>query len=181
MYEQVIIHREVINELSSTGKIFVERKINDGKWMKFDESLLNETQNLEYRQLITEISSALKAIDEVRGKVDSMGTGEIYSLAATTVMHAGFICSNDYSVHNVIESLSLQVYPRGDDELEPSLLIQHRFVELCALACKKGVLERNQVYKGFKTALRMVKLDNRDEYNKLIDEFQSKIPQIITK
>lgn len=176
VYEQVIIHREVINELSSAGKTFAEQKINDGKWVKFDESLLDDTQKIEYRQLVTQISSALKAIDEARGKVDSMGTGEIYSLAAATVMNAEFICSNDYSIHNVIESLSLQVYPGGDDELEPTLLIQHRFIELCALVYEKGLLERSQIYKGFKTALRMVKLDNREEYNKLVDEFHIRIP-----
>lgn len=176
VYKQVIIHREVINELSSTGKTFAEQKINEGKWIKFDESLLSDTQRIEYRQLVTQISTVLRTIDEERGKVDSMGTGEIYSLSAATVMNAEFICSNDYSVHEVIESLSLQVYPGGDDELEPKLLIQHRFIELCALVCDKGFLDRSQVYKGFKTALRMIKMENREEYDNLIAEFKMRIP-----
>lgn len=176
VYNQVFIHREVINELSIDGKKFVQKKMDEGKWIKFEETLISEIQMIEYRQLITNISTKLKEIDEARGKVDSMGTGEIYSLAAATVMNAEFICSNDYSVQNVIESLSLQVYPGGDEELEPVLLKQHRFVELCALVCEKEVLKRGQVYKGFKTALRKIKIDNREEYDKLISEFKTMIP-----
>lgn len=176
VYSQVIIHDKVYEELSLTGKRFADSKIKAGLWVKFDDSSLTPTQKIEYQQLITDISHQLELIDQRRGKVDSLGTGEIYSLAATTVIHAEFVCSNDYSIQDVINDLSLEIYPGGDDELEPELLVQHRFVELCALVCKKDILERSQVFKGFKTALRSTKLDNRKAYDKLVAEFQALIP-----
>lgn len=176
VYSQVIIHDKVYEELSLAGKRFTDSKIKAGLWVKFNDSNLTPTQKKEYQQLITDISHQLELIDQRRGKVDSLGIGEIYSLAAATVIHAEFVCSNDYSIQDVINDLSLEIYPNGDDELEPKLLIQHRFIELCALVCEKGILERSQVFKGFKTALRSIKLDNKNAYDKLIAEFQTLIP-----
>lgn len=176
VYQQVIIHEKVYDELSSTGKKFVDDKIKDRLWVMFDDASLSATQKIEYQLLINDIDKKLVQIDQQRGKLNSLGTGEIYSLAAATVIHAEFVCSNDYSIQNVIDELSLEIYPGGNDEVEPQLLTQHRFVELCALVCEKGILDRSQVFKGFKIALRLTKLENRSEYDKLITEFQTLIP-----
>lgn len=176
VYKQVIIHEKVYDELSGPGKNFVDGKIKDNLWEKFDETSLSVTQQLEYQQWINDIGQKLFQIDQQRGKLNSLGTGEIYSLAAAMVIHAEFVCSNDYSVQNVIDDLSLEIYPGGDDEAESELLVQHRFIELCALVCEKGILDRSQVFKGFKIALRLTKLENRSEYDKLIMEFQTLIP-----
>ncbi|WP_282020880.1 hypothetical protein [Planomicrobium okeanokoites] len=176
VYQQVIIHEKVYDELPSTGKKFVDDKIKDRLWVMFDDASLSATQKIEYQLLINDIDKKLVQIDQQRGKLNSLGTGEIYSLAAATVIHAEFVCSNDYSIQNVIDELSLEIYPGGNDEFEPQLLIQHRFVELCALVCEKGILDRSQVFKGFKIALRLTKLENRSEYDKLITEFQTLIP-----
>lgn len=176
VYNQVIIHEKVYDELPATGKKFVDSKIRNSLWKMFDDANLSSTQKIEYQQMIKGIDQKLTEIDRRRGKLNSLGTGEIYSLAAATVIHAEFVCSNDYSVQDVIDELSLEVYPYGNDELEPRLLIQHTFIQLCALICKKGVLERNQVFKGFKTALRITKLENKKEYDRLIAEFQKLIP-----
>lgn len=176
VYQEVIIHEKVYDELSGSGKKFVDRKIKDRLWIMFDDTNLSHTQKIEYQKLINDISKQLLKIDQQRGKLDSPGIGEIYSLATATVIHATFICSNDYSIKDVISGLSLEIYPDGNDELEPRLLTQHRFVELCASVFEKGILERNQVFKGFKIAMRSTKLTNKDEYDKLVAEFQMLIP-----
>lgn len=177
VYDQVIIHDKVYDELLPAGKHFADSKIQAGLWRKFDEASLSSTQKIEYRQLINDIDQKLEQIDQKRGKLDSLGTGEIYSLAAATVIHAEFVCSNDYSIQEVIDELSLEVFPDGNDELEQKPLVQHRFVELCALACKKEILERKQVFKGFKVAMRSTKMENKIEYDKLIKEFQDIVPE----
>lgn len=176
VYEKVIIHPEVMNELSSSGKTFANNKIKLGKWTLFDDSKLTPTEQRMYLNKITIIDEKLKEIDIRRGKEESAGTGEIYSLAAASVINAEYICSNDYSVREVIQELPLVVYPDGDDEQDPDFIKQHRFLDLCQIICDGGLLERNQIFKCYKTALRLVKEEDPEHYTELLDQFHTRIP-----
>ncbi|MEK4277673.1 hypothetical protein [Paenibacillus sp. FSL R7-0026] len=176
VYKKVMIHPEVLKELSLSGKAFANDKIRYGKWILFDDSKLTTTEQRMYLNNITDIDEKLDEIDNRRGKEESAGTGEIYSLAAASVINAEYICSNDYSIKDVIQELPLIVYPNGDDEQEPDFIKQHRFLDLCRIICEGNLLERNQVFKCYKTALRLVKLDELDHYNELIKQFHDTIP-----
>lgn len=175
VYQQVIIHEAVYKELGPSGKIFVDEKMNAGLWEMFDENKLTSTQRIDYRNSIRDIESKLSEIDKKRGKPGNSGIGEINALAAASAIHAEFICSNDYSIQEVITELRLEIYPGGNDELEPKLLVQHRFLELCAQVCDKGILRRSQVLKGFKIAMRKSGV-SKSNLEELIKEFNELIP-----
>lgn len=175
VYQQVVIHEAVYKELGASGKAFVDEKINAGLWEMFDENKLSSTQRIDYRNSIHDIESKLSEIDKKRGKPGSSGIGEINALAAASAIHAEFICSNDYSIQEVITELGLVIYPGGDDELEPRLLVQHRFLGLCARVCDKGILRRSQVLKGFKIAMRKSGV-SKSNLEELINEFNELIP-----
>jgi len=176
VYKKVIIHPEVLKELSLTGQAFAKKKIDLRKWILFDDSKLTPTEQRMYLDNITVIDDKLKEIDIKKGKEESAGTGEIYSLAAASVIHAEYICSNDYSIKDVIQEVPLKVYPNGDDEQEPDFIKQHRFLDLCQIICDGNLLERNQVYKCYKTALRLVKFEDPNHYNELLEHFHDAIP-----
>lgn len=176
VYKKVIIHPEVIKELSLAGRAFANEKIRTGKWTLFDDSKLSTTEQRMYLNNLTVIDSKLKQIDMIRGKEESAGTGEIYSLAAASVIHAEYICSNDYSIKDVIQEVPLKVYPNGDDEQEPDFIKQHRFLDLCQMICEGNLLERSQVFKCYKTALRIVKLEAPEHYKELLQQFHDALP-----
>lgn len=175
VYKQVIIHEAVYKELDASGKAFADGKINADLWEMFDEKKLSSTQRVGYKNSIRDIGFKLSEIDKKRGKYSSPGIGEINALAAATAIHAEFICSNDYSIQEVIKELRLEVYPGGDDELEPQLLVQHRFLELCSQVCDKRILRRSQVLKGFKIAMRKSGV-SKSNLEELIKEFNELIP-----
>ncbi|WP_142927641.1 MULTISPECIES: hypothetical protein [Bacillus] len=87
-----------------------------------------------------------------------------------------YICSNDYSIQDVIQELPLKVYPNGDDEQDPVFIKQHRFLDVCRIICDGGLLERNHVYRCYKTALRSIKLEDRKHFNELLEQFHAAIP-----
>lgn len=176
VYKKVIIHPEVLDELNPAGQAFAREKIRLEKWILFDDSQLTPTEQRMYLNNITEIDNKLKEIDIRRGKLASTGTGEIYSLAAASVIHAEYICSNDYSIQDVIQELPLKVYPNGDDEQDPEFIKQHRFLDLCRIICDGELLERNHVYRCYKTALRSIKLEDREHFNELLEQFHAAIP-----
>lgn len=175
VYKQVIIHEAVYKELDASGKAFVDGKINASLWEMFDENKLSSTQKVDYKNSFHDIESKLLEIDRKRGKSGRPGIGEINALAAASAIHAEFICSNDYSIQEVIKELRLEIYPGGDDELEPKLLVQHRFLELCATVCDKGILRRSQVLKGFKIAMRKSGV-SKSNLEVLVNEFNELIP-----
>ena len=175
VYKQVIIHEAVYKELDASGKAFADGKINASLWEMFDENKLSSTQKVDYKNSFRDIESKLLEIDKKRGKSGRPGIGEINALAAASAIHAEFICSNDYSIQEVISDLRLEIYPGGDDELEPKLLVQHRFLELCALVCDKGILRRSQVFKGYKIAMRKSGV-TESNLEGLIKEFNELIP-----
>ncbi|MGN4457453.1 hypothetical protein [Bacillus cereus group sp. MYBK57-1] len=176
VYEKVIIHPKVLEELGPAGQGFARNKIDLEKWILFDDSQLTVTEQRMYLKNIADIDNKLKEIDIRRGKVGSAGTGEIYSLAAASVIHAEYICSNDYSIQDVIQELPLKVYPNGDDEQDPEFIKQHRFLDLCRIICDGELLERNHVYRCYKTALRSIKLEDREHFNELLEQFHAAIP-----
>lgn len=176
VYKKVIIHPEVLKELSLSGQTFVKEKIRLKKWILFDDSILTPIEKRMYLKNITDIDEKLKEVDTSRGKEESAGTGEIYSLAAASIIHAEYICSNDYSLEDVIQQLPIKVYPNGDDEQEPDFIKQHRFLDLCKIIHEGGLLERNQVFKCYKTALRLVKVEDPGHFDELLKQFHDTIP-----
>lgn len=175
VYQQVILHEAVYKELDASGKAFADGKINASLWEMFDENKLSSTQIVDYKKSIRDITAKLSEIDKKRGKPGRPGLGEINALAAASAIHAEFICSNDYSIQEVITELQLEIYPEGDDELEPKLLVQHRFLELCAQVCDKGILRRSQVLRGFKIALKKSGV-SKSNIEVLVNEFNELIP-----
>lgn len=176
VYESVYIHEEVYNELSIAGQRFVDTKCEMHKWILFKP--VQEFQHVyeDYMLMLSEIQSTLVEIDMQRGKEWSAGTGEIASLAAAYLLNAEFICSNDYSIEEVIKRTPLHIYIDGDDSKEPVLIKHHRLVDFCKLVVEGSILPRSIVRKFFQIAHIELKMNNRKKYDERIVEFDQLIP-----
>lgn len=103
----------------------------------------------DYKLAQTRVQQKLIEIDEKRGKVGSAGTGEIASLAAAYLLNAEIICSNDYSIEDVIREVPLHIFNDGDDSKDPVLITHHRLLDFCKLVVDGGLLARNQIRKFY--------------------------------
>ena len=65
--------------------------------------------------MLSKVQSTLIEVDTRRGKEGSSGMGEIASLAAAYLLNVEFICSNDYSIEEVILEVPLHTFIEGDD------------------------------------------------------------------
>lgn len=175
VYESVYIHEEVYKELSIAGQKFVDEKYQANEWVLFEPLQFFKDIYEDYRLMLSEVQSTLIEVDTRRGKVGSAGADEIASLAAAYLLNAGFICSNDYSIREVIQEIPLHIFIDGDDSQEPVLITHHRLLDFCRLVVNGGVLPRKNVRKFFQIAHIDLKTDNR----KLFDEKMAEFDQLI--
>ncbi|MBE1555513.1 hypothetical protein [Sporosarcina limicola] len=175
VYESVYIHEEVYKELSSMGQRFVDEKCDAKKWLLFKP--VHEFQNFyeDYMFMLSKIQSTLIEVDTKRRKTGSAGTGEIASLAAAYLLNAEFICSNDYSIEEVIREIPLHIFIDGDDSKEPVLITHHRLLDFCRLVVDAGILPRNAVKKFFQIAHIELKSSNRPLFDEQMAEFDQLI------
>lgn len=133
VYELVYVHEEVYKEVGVAGQKFIDEKCHANKWILFKP--IQAFQNIyeDYRLMESKIQSTLIEVDARRGKAGSAGIGEIASLAAAYLLNARFICSNDYSIEEVIKEVPLHIFVDGDDSQEPVLITHHRLLDFCKL------------------------------------------------
>ncbi|MGN7410610.1 hypothetical protein [Sporosarcina sp. SAFN-010] len=178
VYESVYIHEEVYQELSIAGQKFVDEKCQANKWVLFEPLQVFKDTYEDYRLMLSEVQSTLIEVDTRRGKAGSAGTGEIASLAAAYLLNAGFICSNDYSIEEVIQEVPLHIFIDGDDSQEPVLITHHNLLDFCKLVVEGGVLPRKTVRKFFQIAHIEMKTDNRKLFHERMAEFDQVIPVV---
>jgi len=178
VYESVYIHEEVYNELSGAGQQFVDEKCRANKWVLFKPVQAFQHIYEDYRLMLSKVQSTLIKVDTRRGKAGSAGTGEIASLAAAYLLNAEFICSNDYSIEEVIQEVPLHIFIDGDDSQEPVLITHHRLLDFCKLVVDGGLLPRNIVRKFFQIAHIELKTANRNLFDELMAEFDHLIPVV---
>lgn len=171
VYESVYIHEEVYKELSNMGRVFVDEKCDAKKWQLFKP--VHEFQDIyeDYMFMLSKVQSTLIEVDTQRRKAGSPGTGEIASLAAAYLLNAEFICSNDYSIEEVIREIPLHIFIDGDDSKEPVLITHHRLLDFCRLVVEGGILPRNTVRKFFQIAHLELKSSNRPLFDEQMAEF----------
>lgn len=171
VYESVYIHEEVYKELSIMGRQFVDEKCRANEWVLFKP--LQDFQDIyeDYMLMLSKIQSTLIEVDTRKGKGGSAGTGEIASLAAAYLLNAGFICSNDYSIEEVIREVPLHIFIDGDDSQDPVLITHHRLLDFCKLVVDDGILPRKTVRKFFQIAHIELKTDNKRLFDEQMAEF----------
>lgn len=176
VYESVYIHEKVYKEVGSAGQKIIDEKCHANKWVLFKPDQAFQNFYDDYRLIESRIQSTLIEVDARRGKAGSAGIGEIASLAAAYLLNARFICSNDYSIEEVIREVPLHIFIDGDDSQEPVLVTQHRLLDFCKLVVDGGILPRNKVRKFYQIAHIELKTNNRSQYDKQVAEFDQFIP-----
>ena len=176
VYESVYIHEEVYKELSNSSQKFVDEKCDLGKWYLLKPLQEFQLSMDEYRTVQTSVQKKLFEIDERRGKSGSAGTGEIASLAAAYLLNAEIICSNDYSIEEVIREVPLHIFIDGDDSKDQVLITHHRLLDFCKLVVDGDLLARKEVKKFYQVAYIELKESNRKLYEERIAEFDQAIP-----
>lgn len=157
LYDTLYIHSEVLAEIliGSNKKIVLER-MDKGKWILFDPNDPQQIADDEftiYEQIVKYIEQGFKRLNEkkklqgrpIKGTSD---TGEIHSLAAAIFLSAGYICSNDYDIREVIQDEQLLV--SSDEELAPELIVQDTIEDLCFLCVKENISTKREVRQFFK-------------------------------
>lgn len=178
VYESVYIHEEVYQELNIESQKFVDEKCQANKWVLFKPLQVFKDTYEDYRLMLSEVQSTLIEVDTRRGKAGSAGTGEIASLAAAYLLNAEFICSNDYSIEEVIREVPLHIFIGGDDSQEPVLITHHRLLDFCKLVVDGGILPRKNVRKFFQIAHIELKTANKNLFDELMAEFDHIIPVV---
>lgn len=178
VYESVYIHEEVYQELSIEGQKFVDEKCQANKWVLFKPLQSFKDTYEDYRLMLSEVQSTLIKVDTRRGKAGSAGTGEVASLAAAYLLNGEFICSNDYSIEEVIREVPLHIFIDGDDSQEPVLITHHRLLDFCKLVVDGGLLPRKTVRKFFHVAHIELKSDNKKLFDEQMAEFDQLIPVV---
>lgn len=178
VYESVYIHEEVYKELSRMGRQFVDEKCQANEWVLFKPLQDFQDTYEDYRLMLSEIQSTLIEVDIRRGKAGSAGTGEIASLAAAYLLNAEFICSNDYSIEEVIQEVPLHIFINGDDSQDPVLITHHRLLDFCKIVVDEEILPRKTVRKFFQIAHLELKTDNKNLFDEKMIEFDQLIPVI---
>lgn len=158
LYEQILIHVEVLNELKAFSvRDRVDAFINDGKWVLFDPELeasiaTDELYDL-YLVYLTEVRLAFQQLDEKkiregRPLKHTSDLGEIHSLAAARLISAGLICSDDADIREVITDADLYIINQEEQEI---LIRQHTLLDFCIHLMRNEVVKRSQIRKFFKT------------------------------
>lgn len=176
VYECVYIHEEVYKELSLFSQKFVDEKCSQQKWVLFKPLPTFMDIYDDYQLMLGKIQEKLIDIDSSRGKVGSAGAGEIASLAAAYLLNAEIICSNDYSIKDVIREVPLHIFTDGDDSTEPVLITHHRLLDFCKLVVDGGVLSRKYVRKFYQIAYNELKKSHPENFQKILNEFDETIP-----
>jgi hypothetical protein len=157
LYDTLYIHSEVLAEiLIGSNKRIVLERMDKGKWILFDSSDPRQITDDEfpiYERIVKYIEQGFKRLDEkkklqgrsVKGTSDR---GEIHSLAAAIFLSAGYICSNDYDIREVIQDEQLLVGP--DEALAPELIVQDTIEDLCFLCVKENISTKREVRQFFK-------------------------------
>ncbi|MBK3493977.1 hypothetical protein JFL43_03705 [Viridibacillus sp. YIM B01967] len=153
IYATKFVHIEVLKEIRiSSEKSFVQGKIDSGDWLLFnpeDSSCLSDDDFDDYEFEVARISKEFSAVDADK---NCLNIGEIHSLAAAYINHSELICSHDFSITKVIQSLNLEIYKNGDDTQQPQLIGQHTLFELCRIFMDEYGLKRSearQFYSAF--------------------------------
>lgn len=176
VYERVYIHEEVYKELSSFSQKFVDEKCSQQKWVLFKPLQAFTDIYSDYQLMLEKIQAKLIDVDSLRGKAGSAGTGEIASLAAAYLLNAEIICSNDYSIEDVIREVPLHIFINGDDSTEPVLITHHRLLDFCKLVVDGGVLSRKYVRKFYQIAYSELKQSQPESFQRILREFDETIP-----
>lgn len=176
VYVDVYIHEEVYKELSPFSQKFVDEKCSEQKWVLFEPLKAFEEIHLDYQIMLEKIQATLIDVDMLRGKEGSAGTGEIASLAAAYLLNAEIICSNDYSIEDVIREVPLQIFINDDDSTEPVLITHHRLLDFCKLVVDGGVLARKDVRKFYQIAHIELKQSQPESFQRILKEFDEAIP-----
>lgn len=176
VYESVYIHEEVYKELSSSSQKFVDNKCQEQKWTLLNPLKEFKTTYSDYQLMLTKIQEKLIEVDKRRGKEGSVGTGEIASLAAAYMLNAEIICSNDYSLEDVIMEVPLHIFINGDEESEPVFIKHHRLLDFCDLVVSCQVLKRRVVKKFYQIAHLELKEKKPEAYKLILAEFDERIP-----
>lgn len=176
VYERVYIHEEVYKELSPFSQKFVDGKCSQQKWVLFKPLQAFTDIYSDYQLILEKIQAKLIDVDSLRGKAGSAGTGEIASLAAAYLLNAEIICSNDYSIEDVIREVPLHIFINGDDSTEPVLITHHRLLDFCKLVVDGGVLSRKDVRKFYQIAYIELKRSQPESFQRILSEFDEMIP-----
>ncbi|PJO44859.1 hypothetical protein [Lysinibacillus xylanilyticus] len=180
VYESVYIHEEVYKELSSSSQKFVDNKCQDQKWILLNPLQEFKTTYSDYQLMLTKIQEKLIEVDKRRGKEGSVGTGEIASLAAAYMLNAEIICSNDYSLEDVIVEVPLHIFINGNEESDPVYIKHHRLLDFCELVVFGNVLKRSEVRKFYQIAHIELKQKKPEVYKLCLTEFDERIPAEVT-
>lgn len=158
LYEQILIHVEVLNELkTSSVRDRVDEFINDGKWVLFnpesEASIATDELYDLYLVYLTEVRLAFQQLDEKkiregRPLKHTSDLGEIHSLAAARLISAGLICSDDADIREVIKDAELYIVNQEEQEI---LIRQHTLLDFCIHLKRYEVVKRSQIRKFFKT------------------------------
>lgn len=118
LYEEVYIHRMVLNEmLHDSARQKVQQYIDAGKWDLFDpddESYLSEELYEIYESYVGNMKQLFRNLNQKKQEQGRRlkGTndlGEIHCLAAALLLSAKIICSNDGDIQEIIEDNQLEV------------------------------------------------------------------------
>lgn len=154
----------------------MDEKCLMNKWILFNPVQAFQHIYEDYMLMLSKVQSTLIEVDARRGKAGSAGTGEIASLAAAYLLNAEFICSNDYSIEEVIREVPLHIFTDGDDSQDPVLIKHHRLLDFCKLVVDGGILPRNTIRKFFQIAHLELKNANRQVFDKRVEAFDQLIP-----
>ncbi|SOC21723.1 hypothetical protein SAMN05880501_11350 [Ureibacillus xyleni] len=170
LYEEVYIHQMVLEELKITDvRKKVEDYIQQGKWHLFDpddEKTLSDNLFDIYEGYVRDIRYAFadlnqKKINEGRPLKNASDLGEMHSLAATMLLGASIICSNDYDIREVIEDTPILV--TLDEEKESVLVEQDTLVDFCFFVITYDIANQSVARKFLKAIQpnKIIELDNR--------------------
>lgn len=92
------------------------------------------------------------------------------------MLNAEIVCSNDYSLEDVIVEVPLHIFINGDEESEPVFIKHHRLLDFCELVVSGQVLKRSEVRKFYKIAHLELKEKKQEAFELIITEFDERIP-----
>lgn len=157
LYGTLYIHSEVLAEIliDSIQRVVMEH-IEHGQWVIFDPYNYRQVTDDEfpiYERNVKYIEQSFKRLDEkkkIQGRAikGTSDTGEIHSLAAAIFLSAGYICSNDYDIREVIQDEQLLV--GSNEALAPELIVQDTVEDLCFLCVKEKISTKREVRQFFK-------------------------------
>jgi len=157
LYEEVYIHQMVLDEiLSASARKKVTQYIDEGRWYLFnpdDENCLSDDLYDIYEGYVHQIKQAFRQLDQkkvtqgrrLKGTND---LGEIHCLAATLLLSATIICSNDGDIQEVIDDNQLEV--ASEEEQQNLKLVQDTLKDFCYYICLHKIASAPKVRKLIK-------------------------------